>query len=342
MTNRCIFFLLGLCFCFGSYGQDQNGMPIQISANEHSTTTIFFPSAISKIIHPEVHYKFEYQDDDPSIGLLKARKGSASNLTVITDNGYIYSFALQYSEKIETFNFLLSTDMSVGRIPSRRSHLEETEDGVNIEETPPESTFRNTNTSTEQIEVPPDTINSMVLAKTDDNSLMGQSPLLKDDNFDQEKAVFDEKDGEGDLYDIDRTEYYRIFCENNYLQKTVFKRTFRQNKKVMLKLNNILVDRNEIYFVLQIENNSRKEYVVNGLSFFRKTGVGQLQKIIKPLFVFNLQDKIDPQSINEVVFVYKRFTISNKEEVYVVLDELGNNRMVMLPLDNKQINVPTN
>ncbi|WP_373517494.1 DUF4138 domain-containing protein [Pricia sp.] len=273
-------------------------------ANEHATTTLFFPAAISKTIDPAANFKFEYQNDDLSIGLLSGKNGSPSNLTVITDDGYIYSFALQYSEKIETFNFILAIDMAVGRIPNRTSHSVDNED----------------------------------------KEVKLDSPTEADDEpyEETEYDTLGSSNGEGDLYDVDREEYYRIFCENNYLQKSIFMRTFRQNKRVVLKLNNILTDNDEIYFVLQVENNSRKEYVVNGLSFFRKTGVGQLQKIINPIYVFNLQDKIDPQSINEVVFVFKRFTISSKEEVYVVLDELENDRMVMLPLDNTQINAPTN
>ncbi len=304
MKSSFIFYLLNICFCFGSFGQDQNAKPIALLANEHATTTLFFPAAISKTIDPAANFKFEYQNDDLSIGLLSGKNGSPSNLTVITDDGYIYSFALQYSEKIETFNFILAIDMAVGRIPNRTSHSVDNED----------------------------------------KEVKLDSPTEADDEpyEETEYDTLGSSNGEGDLYDVDREEYYRIFCENNYLQKSIFMRTFRQNKRVVLKLNNILTDNDEIYFVLQVENNSRKEYVVNGLSFFRKTGVGQLQKIINPIYVFNLQDKIDPQSINEVVFVFKRFTISSKEEVYVVLDELENDRMVMLPLDNTQINAPTN
>ncbi len=346
MKSSFIFFLLNLCFCFGSSGQVQNTKPIALLANEHSTTTLFFPSAISKTIDPAVNFKFEYQNDDPSIGLLSGKNGSPSNLTVITVDGYIYSFVLKYSEKIETFNFMLAPDMAVGRIPNHKSRPVVNESRELMMDSRTEETDKNNIPSAEPIELPSDDISSnMATSEPIDNSSLNlQAPLLEDDGRYQD-AKHDQlgsSDGEGDLYDNDREEYYHIFCENNYLQKTIFMRTFRQNKRVVLKLNNILTDHDEIYFVLQVENNSRKEYSVNGLSFFHKKGVGQLQKIMKPIYVFNLQDKIDPQSINEVVFVFKRFTISKKEEVYVVLDELENNRMVMLPLDNKQINAPTN
>ncbi|SDE22998.1 protein of unknown function [Pricia antarctica] len=346
MKSSFIIFLLNVCFCFGCLGQVQDTKPVALLANEHSTTTLFFPSAISKTIDPADNFKFEYQNDDPSIGLLSGKNGSPSNLTVITVDGYIYSFVLQYSEKIETFNFMLALDRAMGRIPNHQLRPELLENKELKMDSGTEETDKSDIAYIESIEPPSNdtSFDSETSDPTDNSSLNLQAPLIADDGGFQD-AKHDQlgsSDGEGDLYDNDREEYYRIFCENNYLQKTIFMRTFRQNKRVVLKLNNILTDHDEIYFVLQVENNSRKEYSVNGLSFFHKEGVGQLQKIMKPIYVFNLQDKIDPQSINEVVFVFKRFTISKKEEVYVVLDELENNRMVMLPLDNKQINAPTN
>ncbi|HZJ20211.1 MAG TPA: DUF4138 domain-containing protein [Pricia sp.] len=346
MKSSFILLLLHMFFYFGSYGQDQNAMPIALLANEYATTTIFFPSAISKTIAPAANFRFKYENDDLSIGLLSGKSGSPSNLTVITDDGYIYSFALQYSEKIETFNFMLATDMAVGRTPNHKSRPVVNDNTELKMDAPTETADENDIASTEPMELPSEDTysDSETSAPIEDSSTHLQASMVEDDESYQETefGTVGSNHGEGDLYDVDREEYYRIFCENNFLQKTIFMRTFRQNKRVVLKLNNILTDNDEIYFVLEVENNSRKDYVVNGLSFFRKTGVGQLQKIMKPIYVFNLQDKIDPQSINEVVFVFKRFTISNKEEVYVVLDELDNNRMVMLPLNNKQISAPTN
>lgn len=346
MKRSFSFVLLNVCFCFGSFGQVQNAKPIALLANEHAKTTLFFPSPISKTIDPAANFNFEYQNDDFSIGLLSGKIGSPSNLTVITADGYIYSFALQYSEKIETFNFMLATDMAVGRIPNDKSRPVVYENVELKMDSRSEAIDENNITSSERVATPSDdTLPDLEKSyPIDDSSQNFQVSLKKTDEpyKETEDDHLRSSDGEGDLYDIDRVEYYRIFCENNYLQKTIFMRTFRQNNRIVLKLNNILTDNNEIYFVLQVENNSRKEYTVNGLSFFLKKGVGQLQKIMKPIYVFNLQDKIDPHSINEIVFVFKRFTISKKEEVFVVLDERENNRMVMLPLDNKQINAPTN
>ena len=344
MKTTFTFLLLHLLLSLSAFGQHQGANPIKVLANENTTTTFFFPSAIAKTITPDINFNFDYQEQDPTMGLLKGKKGRPSNLTVITDDGYIYSFALSYSQNVETFNFFLSSDMAVGRMPGRQSQPELNVESVVVADTAPKS-IEASNSQQDRAQ-----LESVAQSDSGDvgpiaNSIADETYLPESDEASFSADADDTiafNNGEGDLYDIDREEYYRIYCENNYLQKTLVRRTFRQNKRIVLKLNNMLVDRDEIYFVLQIENNSKKEYLVNGLSFFRKSGVGQLQMIMKPLYTYNLQDKIDPQSINEVVFVFKRFKISNKEEVYVVLDELENNRLVMLPLDNKQINAPTN
>lgn len=387
--------LLALATFLRIHAQQAGGKPIQVATNEYTTTTFFFPSAIEKTINPSGNYNFEYQSEEPSIGYLKGKKGSSSNLTVITENGYIYSFAISYSENIGIFNFILTPDRAVGRIPGKSpgsaerattpatqnmptSQNRQTSHSTKASHNPQTGGAAPATNSTQSMatkplsEEPPekgkptknkvgrvnssDSISEGSLEGSDvENTTTEDSDLTSGSDFttysdssqdySSSEPLYDSSiadDGTGDLYNIDREEYYRIFCENNYLQKTIFKRTFRQNKRVVLKLNNILVDQKEIYFVLQVENNSKKEYSVNGLSFFRKSGVGELQKIMKPLYVFNLQESIDPQSINEVVFIFDRFKLSNKEEVYVVLDEKDSNRMVMLPLDNKQINYPTN
>ena len=353
--------------------QQAGRIPIQVVTNEHTTTTFFFPSAIGKTIKPSDNYNFEYRDEEPSIGYLKGKEGSASNLTVITENGYIYSFAISYSEKVGIFNFILTPELAVGRIPANTSgsseritgqttHKSQTTYDTEVAQNS-KASHRAQTSGSMQTSAPMQTEATMTSPMAYSESIPESYPgpsdaentTSEDSNFATvpdsyrdhsaaepiyESGIADV--GSGDLYDIDREEYYRIFCENNYLQKTIFKRTFRQNKRVVLKLNNILVDQKEIYFVLQVENNSKKEYSVNGLSFFRRSGVGELQKIMKPLYVFNLQESIDPQSINEVVFIFDRFKLNSKEEVYVVLDEKESNRMIMLPLDNKQINYPTN
>jgi len=321
--------------------------PIAIEANDFITTTVFFPSNIKKVVAPAANFQFNYENNS-NIGLIKGRRGNPSNLLVITAQGYVYSFALSYAEEVSEFNFILSTDQAISK--------------TNV------ANVKHSNSTTAKsppsVETPPDVTTAqdpVVPAQQDDSTANDSSETNRSEPVPVQKApqeippseknpvqnteeekVISAFEVEEDLYDVDREEYYRIYCENNYLQKTIFKRSFRQSKRIAVRLNNILVDRNEKYFVLQIENNSKREYSVAGLSFFRKSNVGQLEKIMEPLYSFNLQETIDPDSINEIVYVFKNFKIGSKEKVMVVLASTETDNVVILPLDNLLINSPSN
>ena len=317
---------------------------IPIASNDNVTTTIFFPSNIAKVIPPAVNFNFQYEEN-ARIGLLKGRKGKPSNLLVITEDGYAYSFALRYSDEIEQFNFILTTDQAV-------SHMNPTKTVPSVDVAISEEGDTGGLSVTTEID---STSNEGQNPKVSDSNGVAPTAQVKLDNTTIDTLVQQNKDisqqtsednlganEEDDLYDTDREEYYKIFCENNYLQRPEIIRVFRQSKKILLQLNNILVDRNEKYFVFQIENNSRKEFDLESVSFFRKTGVGQLQKIMTPSYTFNLQEKIDPDSINEIVLVFDNFTISSKEEIIVVLADVDYEKMVKLPLKNIIVNFPSN
>lgn len=346
----CFVVFLGSIFftCFAVRAQSA----IPINANDNVTTTIFFPSNIAKVVPPAVNFNFEYEAET-QIGLLKGRKGKPSNLLVITEDGYAYSFALKYSEEIQQFNFILTTDQAVSQtnpnktvrasdVAERKTEdngqpdvAENTRTPIDTDTTETTQADKNTTSSTDANDKQTARVNM-------DNTSMD---TLVQQNKDVSKPTSQEEGWENeddDLYDSDREEYYRIFCENNYLQKTILKRSFRKNKKIALRLNNILTDRNEKYFVLQIENNSKKEFAVGGLGFFRKTGVGQLEKIITPLYSFNLQETIDSQSINEVVYVFKNFEIGSKETVSIVLTDANSDNGVVLPMDYLIVNSSSN
>ncbi|WKX76131.1 hypothetical protein [Zobellia laminariae] len=331
-----IFFLGSLLFSSHNLWSQT---PIDLKTNDFVTTTIFFPSNIKKVVAPAANFKFTYEIGS-NIGLLKGRKGRPSNLLVITEQGYIYSFALSFAEEVPEFSFILTTDQAISRtIPSDVNGSE----GTKIVEQPSNDNGQKTGTVNEEPNE-----NVAVYDKVDDKVSQVQTTAIsvrQKDSISQESIVESNTnigEGEEDLYDVDREEYYRIFCENNYLQKTVFKRSFRQNKKIAVRLNNILVDRNEKYFVVQIENNSKKAYDIAGLSFFKKSAVGQLEKIMNPLYTFNLQENIDPEGINEVVYVFKNFNISAREKISVVLAETNSDNLVILPLDYLLINSPSN
>ncbi|MBU2997466.1 conjugative transposon protein TraN [Cellulophaga baltica] len=311
-----------------------NAEPLTIKANQNTTITLFFPSAIETVIPPGINYKFDYEIGN-TLATLQARKGSPSNLTVITVQGEVFSIFLNYSEKLDTFTYLFTPDQAVGQVnvnnASQNSDSKMVEQEVTLAQDLPKTTKPT-------IEFPEKPINSAPSLNSD--VIKSQNNFDQDGIVDSELYTVEESgygNQEGDLYESDPEQYYRIFCENNYLQKTIYKRSFRQNKKIIIRLNNILVDREEVYFMLNLENTSKKEYAVNGLSFFIKDKTNN-PKILEPVYTFNLQTLIDPESNNEIVYVFKKFPVSNDETLEIVLDEKDGNRMVILPLDYKYLN----
>jgi len=347
-----------------SFSQNSGQQPLSVAANEHTTVSLFFPSTIVKVIPPGVNYRFQYEPGS-AIGVLQARKGNKSNLTVITDQGFIYSFALSYQDKIATYTHVLSQGMAIGKtnvIPQviasgTNGHspvTPKTNEPITVSN-PKTAGGTTDNASEEPVKSPAITttvanppIGASDPASSPSPTTTASQPKSDNDNDTGSTAassnpLLGSNNGEEkDLYDEDRDEYYRIYCENNYLQKSTFVRSFKQNKKIAVRLNNILVDRDEIYIIFQIENNSKKEYKVNGVSFFFKKNEKDPQSIMNPLYTFNQQEIIDPESVNEIVYVFKRLKLKNRERLVIVLDELEDNRMVILPLDSKQINSPTN
>ncbi|ADV51005.1 hypothetical protein Celal_3756 [Cellulophaga algicola DSM 14237] len=327
MKKNYFFLIVFLIMC--SISAQDTAKTLTIEANEFTTVTLFFPLSIDKVIPPASNYKFE-MDQGKMLGTLKARKGPASNMTVITTDGKIFSILVNYSEKLDKYNYIINENQALGsKIPKAvENPITQTPSGDKI--MPPKVT-----TTPGPIESPITTLVNTAPDKIDPIPDVSNSLLNKPKEDPIEYA-----NSESDLYNSDREEYYRIFCENNYLQKSILKRSFRQNKKIIVRLNNILVDRDEIYFMLSLENTSKKDYNVNDLSFFIKESQRDNNPLIlEPVHTFNLQKIIDRESDNEIVYVFKKFSLETNQILEIVLDEIDSSRFVLLPLDYKYLNL---
>ncbi|AIZ42814.1 DUF4138 domain-containing protein [Cellulophaga baltica] len=328
------FFLIVYLVLMGSVTAQDNAKPLTVEANEFTTVTLFFPAVIEQVIPPASNYKFEF-DQGNTIGTLKARKGTPSNMTVITTDGSIFSIVLNYSQKLEKYTHIINANQAVGAMNSGNSATPTEPENTTIVQANPKPN------------APPESV-APVASNTDPRETIKTPPTDMNvspdvfEGFSNQPNTDPElySDSENDLYNLDREEYYSIFCENNYLQKSILKRSFRQNKKIIVRLNNILVDREEIYFMLSLENTSKKDYNVNGLSFFiKESHRDNNPSILEPVHTFNLQKIIDPESNNEIVYVFKKFPLQTNQIVEIVLDEIDSSRMVILPLDYKYLNL---
>ncbi len=334
----------------------QQGKEILIEANDTHNVNLFFPDAISKFILGSPNFKFTFEPNT-QIGSIQSKKGKDSNLTVITVDGSIYSFLLHYKDHISNYNIFIDKAHSIGSMkptvgkPSTAPITEQapnqqvqktqnttTTAPVTTSPPPPASNMPPPVTVQETNSLPPKNDPEPIVMGTPESN-EGNTDVDPEDMFlpppSEEGGVSGQQD---DLYFEDREEYYRIFCENNFMQPSYIKRTFTTSKSVILRLNNILGDRNELYFILQIENGSKNTYETDFLNFFTQKKSPKDQVLMEPVYKYNLQDKIEPQGVNEVVYVFKRFKIKPKEKVVVVLDEKEGKRTLVLSIFDKQVN----
>ena len=297
--------------------------------NESVTVTLFFPTGIQKVIQPAVNYKFAYEKN-ATMATLVARKGAASNLTVITECGSIFSFLLEYHSEVANFTYILSEEQAIGKMngssavaiskkepstdTSGKTKAKKSRVRFNSDVKPKTIAFKQTPESRHSL---PNNITSGTFSTNSNLSKKGAS-----------------------LYDIDTEDYYAIFCENNYLQKTKFNAKGAEVNRIGLQLTNVLLDREELYFVLEIDNNSLHDYNVSSLRFYVKSLEIDKEIEIEPSFVYNLKEVVPKQSANKLVFVCRNFNLAKGQRVYAQVKERGGNEQsVLLPLEARDIRV---
>lgn len=325
MKLKGIFFIL--CIALNAMGMKANNLPIPVSVNESITVTLFFPSEMQKVIKPAPNYKFEYEPNG-KMATLVARKGATSNLTVITKSGHIFSFLLQYEAEVDNFTYVLAEDQAVGKLDgSRLVEVNRGNRNLAIHDEKPGNEAPVGQIGPDTSEKPSTKENS------DEDKEIGAGSI-------SENPVVEESPerSESSLYESDREAYYRIFCENSYLQKSSFRKISNTVNLIGLQLNNIIKDHNDLHFVLGVKNDSWSDYKVKSLRFFIKSLEGDHEIQIKDLFIYNLQESIPAHSGNHLVFVCKDFVLGKGQNIYVLLEEEGGReRSVMLSLTPQQI-----
>lgn len=146
--------------------------------------------------------------------------------------------------------------------------------------------------------------------------------------------------------DIRETKYdYRKFCLallKRKLQNCIIK---RRNEGIVLGVEHVVFDREVLYFVLQIRNNSTLDYDVNFLDLSiesrQKGKTKSAQRLLKePLYTYNLPSKIPKNEMIRFVYVLPKFSLSNDKRVIMELYEENGERSVELQIPHRFINNP--
>ncbi|WP_179367618.1 DUF4138 domain-containing protein [Winogradskyella forsetii] len=119
----------------------------------------------------------------------------------------------------------------------------------------------------------------------------------------------------------------------------------KRNDGIILSINNIVFDKEELYFVIQIENKSTLDYDLNFLNLSvetrQKGKKKSLQKLFQePIFRYHVPSRITEGKVVRLVYVMPKFSIGNDRRLVVELNEKDGERDLKLKVSHKYINNP--
>ncbi len=140
-------------------------------------------------------------------------------------------------------------------------------------------------------------------------------------------------------------EYYRRFCSYLLSKKERIGRIKKRKHRIVLSVENIVFNKEQLYFVIQIENKSSLDYDLNFLKLAietRKKGKKKsLQRLYQELvFKYNLPDKIGKKQTVKLVYVLPKFSISKDRRTILELNEKDGERNLKLKISHRFINDP--
>lgn len=167
------------------------------------------------------------------------------------------------------------------------------------------------------------------------NSIGNEKPIVKD-------SVLVESSEE--LVD-NSTYYYQKFCSYLLNRKQRIGRIKKRNEGIILNVENIVFDKDELYFVIEIENNSSLDYDLNFLNLSIETRQKGKRKSLQrlyqePIYKHNLPSKIKENETARFVYVLPKFSLSDDRRAILELNEKDGERNIEMKLSHRYINNP--
>lgn len=162
-----------------------------------------------------------------------------------------------------------------------------------------------------------------------------------------EQPKFTEKSDSTNVANLftDKTFYYERFCSFLLARKQHIGNIQKRKNGIVLSLENIVFDKEELYFIIKIENKSTLDYDLNFLDISvqtRKQGKKKsIQRISKlPNFKYDVPTNVAKKEIKRMVYVLPKFSLGNDKMVILELNEKNGERNLKLKVSNKYINNP--
>jgi len=145
---------------------------------------------------------------------------------------------------------------------------------------------------------------------------------------------------------VDNKTFYYTKFSSYLLDKRQRIGTIQKRKEgIVLSINNIVFNKEELYFVIQIENKSTLDYDLNFLNLSietrQKGKKKSLQKLFQePIFKYKLPQRITEGEVVKLVYAMHKFSISNDRRLVLELNEKNGERDLKLKVSHKYINNP--
>ncbi|WP_198938432.1 DUF4138 domain-containing protein [Tenacibaculum holothuriorum] len=142
-----------------------------------------------------------------------------------------------------------------------------------------------------------------------------------------------------------RTYYHHKFCSYLLNRNQRIGRIKKRNEGIVLSVENIVFDKEELYFVILIENNSTLDYDLNFLNLSietrQKGKKKSLQRLYQePIYKHSLPSKIVEGKLIRFVYVLPKFSLSDDRRAILELNEKNGERNIELKISHRYINNP--
>ncbi|WZL90341.1 DUF4138 domain-containing protein [Salinimicrobium sp. 3283s] len=139
--------------------------------------------------------------------------------------------------------------------------------------------------------------------------------------------------------------YYQKFSSYLLDRKQRINRLQKRNEGIVLSIENIVFDKDELYFVIQIENKSTLDYDLNFLKLSVETRQKGKRKSLQrlyqePIFKYNSPSKVAENETVRLVYALPKFSISNDRRAVLELNEKNGERSLKLKVSHRFINNP--
>ncbi|MCK0192842.1 DUF4138 domain-containing protein [Arenibacter sp. F20364] len=142
-----------------------------------------------------------------------------------------------------------------------------------------------------------------------------------------------------------RTYYYQKFCTYLLNRNQRIGRIKKRTQGIVLNVENVVFDKEELYFVIQIENNSTLDYDLNFLNLSIETRQKGKKKSLQslyqePIYKQHLPSKIAEGKMVRFVYVMPKFSLSDDRRAILELNEKDGERNIKLNISHRYINNP--